>query len=103
MCAAQLGSLGSMIFWSLRGGGHNVAGTAVCDGGMVIDLSPMKGMRVDPRRCTAQAQPGLLWGEFDRETQTFGLACPGGTVTHTGIAGVTLGGGFGSEVPDELS
>ena len=80
---------------AVRGGGHNVAGTAVCDGGMVIDLSPMKGMRVDPRRRTAQAQPGLLWGEFDRETQTFGLACPGGIVTHTGIAGLTLGGGFG--------
>jgi FAD/FMN-containing dehydrogenase len=62
---------------------------------MVIDLSPMKGMRVDPRRRIAQAQPGLLWGEFDRETQTFGLACPGGIVTHTGIAGLTLGGGFG--------
>ena len=62
---------------AVRGGGHNVAGTAVCDGGLVIDLSPMKGMRVDPRRCTAQAQPGLLWGEFDRETQTFDLACPG--------------------------
>lgn len=80
---------------AVRGGGHNVAGTAVCDGGVVIDLSPMKGMRVDPRRCTAQAQPGLLWGEFDRDTQTFGLACPGGIVTHTGIAGLTLGGGFG--------
>jgi FAD/FMN-containing dehydrogenase len=62
---------------------------------MVIDLSPMKGMRVDPRRRIAQAQPGMLWGEFDRETQTFGLACPGGIVTHTGIAGLTLGGGFG--------
>jgi FAD/FMN-containing dehydrogenase len=80
---------------AVRGGGHNVAGTAVCDGGMVIDLSPMKGMRVDPRRCTVQAQPGLLWGELDRETQSFGFACPGGIVTHTGIAGLTLGGGFG--------
>ena len=80
---------------AVRGGGHNIAGTAVCDGGIVIDLSPMKGMRVDPRRRTAQAQPGLLWGEFDRETQTFGLACPGGIITHTGIAGLTLGGGFG--------
>ena len=80
---------------AVRGGGHNVAGTAVCDDGMVIDLSLMKGMRVDSRRCTARAQPGLLWGELDRETQTFGLACPGGIVTHTGIAGLTLGGGFG--------
>ena len=80
---------------AVRGGGHNVAGTAVCDGGMVIDLSLMKGIRVEPKQRTAQAQPGLLWGEFDRETQTFGLACPGGIVTHTGIAGLTLGGGFG--------
>ena len=80
---------------AVRGGGHNIAGTAVCDGGMVIDLSPMKGTRVDPRRCTAQAQPGVLWGELDRETQGFGLACPGGIVTHTGIAGLTLGGGIG--------
>ena len=80
---------------AVRGGGHNVAGTAVCDGGLVIDLSRMKGMRVDPVQCTARAQPGLLWGEFDRETQAFGLACPGGIVTHTGIAGLTLGGGFG--------
>jgi FAD/FMN-containing dehydrogenase len=80
---------------AVRGGGHNVAGTAVCDGGMVIDLSAMKGMHVDPSRRTALAQPGLLWGEFDRETQAFGLACPGGIVTHTGIAGLTLGGGFG--------
>ena len=80
---------------AVRGGGHNVAGTAVCEGGLVIDLSPMNGMRVEPRQRTARAQPGLLWGEFDRETQTFGLACPGGIVTHTGIGGLTLGGGFG--------
>ncbi len=80
---------------AVRGGGHNVAGTAVCDGGLVIDLSPMKGMRVDPASRTARAEPGLLWGEFDRETQAFGLAGPGGIVTHTGIAGLTLGGGIG--------
>src|SRR5690242_3452217 len=61
---------------AVRGGGHNVAGTATCDGGVVIDLSPMKGLWVDPVRRTARAQPGLLWGEVDRETQAFGLATP---------------------------
>jgi hypothetical protein len=80
---------------AVRGGGHNVAGTAVCDGGIVVDLSPMKGIRVDPVARTAWAQPGVLWGEFDHETQAFGLATPGGIVTHTGIAGLTLGGGIG--------
>jgi FAD/FMN-containing dehydrogenase len=80
---------------AVRGGGHNVAGTAVCEGGIVIDLSPMTGMWVDPRARVARAQPGLLWGEFDHETQTFGLATPGGIVSHTGIAGLTLGGGLG--------
>jgi FAD/FMN-containing dehydrogenase len=80
---------------AVRGGGHNVAGTATCDGGVVIDLSPMKGMWVDPAARTARAQAGLLWGEFDRETQAFGLAAPGGIITHTGIAGLTLGGGLG--------
>ena len=80
---------------AVRGGGHNVAGTAVCDGGLVIDLSPMKGVWVDPAARTARAQAGLLWGEFDRETQAFGLAATGGVISHTGIAGLTLGGGFG--------
>jgi FAD/FMN-containing dehydrogenase len=80
---------------AVRGGGHNVAGTAVCDGGIVIDLSPMKGMWIDPRARVARAQPGVLWGELDRETQAFGLATPGGIVSHTGIAGLTLGGGLG--------
>ena len=80
---------------AVRGGGHNVAGTAVCDGGVVIDLSSMKGMWVDPVARIARAQAGLLWGEFDHETQPFGLATPGGIVTHTGIAGLTLGGGLG--------
>ena len=80
---------------AVRGGGHNVAGKAVCDDGIVIDLSLMKGMRVDPARRRAQAQAGLTWGEFDRETQAFGLATTGGAVSTTGIAGLTLGGGIG--------
>ncbi|HLF71610.1 MAG TPA: FAD-binding oxidoreductase [Dehalococcoidia bacterium] len=80
---------------ALRGGAHNAAGHATCDGGIVLDLSGMKGIRVDPVARTAQAQPGLTWAEFDRETQAFGLATTGGTVSNTGIAGLTLGGGIG--------
>ncbi|MGH2956942.1 MAG: FAD-binding oxidoreductase [Solirubrobacterales bacterium] len=80
---------------SVRSGGHGVGGQALCDGGLVIDLSPMKGIRVDPARRTARAEAGVLWGELDRETQLFGLATVGGIVTHTGIAGLTLGGGIG--------
>lgn len=80
---------------AVRGGGHNVAGFGTCDGGIVIDLGPMKGVRVDPEARTARAQPGLTWGKFDRETQAFGLATTGGLVTTTGIAGFTLGGGIG--------
>ena len=80
---------------SVRGGGHSVAGNAVCDGGVMLDLSPMKGMRVDPVRQTAQGQAGLTLGEFDLETQQFGLATTLGVVSMTGIAGLTLGGGLG--------
>lgn len=80
---------------AVRGGGHNVAGNATCDGGMVIDLSAMKGIRVDPSSRTARAEPGLLWSEFDHETQAFGLATTGGLVSSTGISGFTLGGGIG--------
>ncbi|HLY21935.1 MAG TPA: FAD-binding oxidoreductase [bacterium] len=83
------------LLTAVRGGGHNVAGFGTCDGGIVIDLAPMKGVRVDPEARTARAQPGLTWGEFDRETQAFGLATTGGLVTTTGIAGFTLGGGIG--------
>ena len=79
----------------VRSGGHGVGGHALCDGGLVIDLSPMKGIRVDPATRTARAEAGVLWGELDRETQLFGLATVGGIVTHTGIAGLTLGGGIG--------
>src|SRR6266540_2568341 len=80
---------------SVRGGGHNVSGNAVCDGGLMIDLSPMKSVRVDPESKTARAEGGVTWGEFDHETQAFGLATTGGSVSDTGIAGLTLGGGLG--------
>src|ERR671915_98737 len=83
------------LLLSVRGGGHSVAGNAVCDGGLMLDLSPMKGIRVDPVRQTAQAQAGLTLGEFDLETQEFGLATTLGVVSMTGIAGLTLGGGLG--------
>jgi FAD/FMN-containing dehydrogenase len=80
---------------SVRGGGHSVAGTAVCEGGLMLDLSGMKGIRVDPVRSVAQAEPGLTLGELDRATQEFGLATPTGVVSVTGHAGLTLGGGIG--------
>jgi FAD/FMN-containing dehydrogenase len=80
---------------AVRGGGHNVAGTAVCDEGLVIDLSAMKGIQVDPQARVARAQAGVTWAELDRETQLFGLATPGGVVSDTGIAGLTLSGGIG--------
>jgi FAD/FMN-containing dehydrogenase len=80
---------------SVRGGGHNVSGNAVCDGGLMIDLSPMKSVHVDPQDKTVRAEAGVTWGEFDRETQAFGLATTGGLVSTTGIAGLTLGGGLG--------
>jgi FAD/FMN-containing dehydrogenase len=83
------------ILVSVKGGGHNITGNAVCEGGLMIDLSPMKGMRIDPRQHTARAEAGLTWGEFNRETQAFGLATTGGVVSTTGIAGLTLGGGLG--------
>jgi FAD/FMN-containing dehydrogenase len=80
---------------AVRGGGHAVAGHALCDDGVVIDLSPMIGVRVDPVAGTVRAQGGCMWRHVDHETQAFGLAVTGGIVTHTGIGGLTLGGGIG--------
>jgi FAD/FMN-containing dehydrogenase len=80
---------------AVRGGGHNVAGFGTCDGGLVIDLSQMKKVEVDPKTRVAKAQPGLTWAEFDKATQAHGLATTGGLVSTTGIAGFTLGGGIG--------
>ena len=80
---------------AVRGGGHNVAGRATVDGGLMIDLVPMKGIYVDPHARTVQAQGGVTWAELNRETQLHGLAVTGGVVSTTGIAGLTLGGGLG--------
>jgi FAD/FMN-containing dehydrogenase len=80
---------------SVRGGGHNIAGSAVCDNGVMVDLSPMKSVRIDPFARTARVEPGVTLGEFDREAQSFGLVTPTGINSTTGIAGLTLGGGFG--------
>ena len=80
---------------AVRGGGHNIAGNALCDGGLVIDLSRMTSVRVDPAARRAHVGPGATLGDFDRETQKFGLSTPTGINSTTGIAGLTLGGGFG--------
>ena len=84
---------------AVRGGGHNVAGRATIDGGVMIDLAPMKGIYVDPVARTVRAQGGVLWKELNRETQLHGLATTGGVVGTTGIAGLTLGGGLGWLMP----
>ena len=80
---------------AVRGGGHSIPGFSTVDGGIVLDLSPMKGIRVDPARRTVTAQAGCTWKDLDAETQQFGLAVTGGLVSSTGIAGFTTGGGIG--------
>jgi FAD/FMN-containing dehydrogenase len=83
------------LLLAVRGGGHNIAGNAVCEGGLLIDLSLMRSVRVDPFHRTARVEPGATLGEFDKEAQAFGLATPLGINSTTGVAGLTLGGGFG--------
>jgi FAD/FMN-containing dehydrogenase len=80
---------------SIRGGGHNIAGTALCDGGVMIDFSVQKEVEVDPASGRVRVQPGAAWLDVDGATQPFGLVVPGGIVSATGVAGFTLGGGFG--------
>src|SRR6516162_1342114 len=80
---------------AIRGTGHNVAGTSLCDGGLVIDLSPMKSVRIDPVARTARVEGGASWGELNHDLQAFGLAATGGFISTTGVSGLTLGGGLG--------
>jgi FAD/FMN-containing dehydrogenase len=80
---------------SVRGGGHNVAGTALCEGGLTIDMSCLRAVRVDAQRQIVHVEAGATWGDVDRETRRFGLVVPSGIVSKTGVAGLTMGGGFG--------
>src|SRR6202158_1589758 len=88
-------ALDNGLLLAVRGGGHNISGNAVCEGGLLIDLSPMRSVRIDPKKRTARVEPGVTLGEFDKEAQAFGLATPLGINSTTGVAGLTLGGGFG--------
>jgi FAD/FMN-containing dehydrogenase len=92
--AVQFASSHALLV-AVRGGGHSLPGHSVCEGGLMIDLSLMNGVQVDPMNRTARVAPGVLLGQFDREAQAFGLATTAGTVSHTGVAGLTLGGGIG--------
>ncbi|HLQ06315.1 MAG TPA: FAD-binding oxidoreductase [Nitrososphaerales archaeon] len=83
------------VLVSIKGGGHSIPGLGLCDGGLAIDLSSLKGVRVDPVEKTARAGTGVTWGEYDHETQSYGLASTGGEISTTGISGLTLGGGNG--------
>ena len=83
------------LLTAIRGGGHNGAGLGTCDGGLVIDLSPMKGVRVDPAARTVRVAAGCVWGDVDHATHAFGMATPSGFISTTGVAGLTLGGGIG--------
>jgi FAD/FMN-containing dehydrogenase len=92
--AVRLGTANGLEI-AVRGGGHSIPGLSVCEGGLMIDLSPMKRVEVDTDRRIARAEPGLLWADYDAGTQVHGLASPGGEISHTGVAGLTLGGGVG--------
>ncbi|MEE8177667.1 MAG: FAD-dependent oxidoreductase, partial [Acidobacteriota bacterium] len=83
------------VLVSVRGAGHNVAGWSLCDGGLVIDLSRMKGVWINPAARTVRVEPGVTWGEVNHDLQTFGLAATGGFIGTTGVSGLTLGGGLG--------
>jgi len=83
------------LLTAVRGGGHNGAGLGTCDGGLVIDLSLMKGVRVDPSSGTVRVGAGCVWGDVDHATHAFGMATPSGFISTTGVAGLTLGGGIG--------
>src|SRR5262245_65479008 len=86
---------------AVRGGGHNVAGRATIDGGLMIDLAPMKQIRIEPKNRRVRAQGGVTWGELNRETQRHGLAVTGGVVSSTGIEGLNIGGGLGCMVGEQ--
>jgi FAD/FMN-containing dehydrogenase len=94
MTAVRFGRENNMLT-SIRGGGHNAGGLGICDDGLVIDLSRMKNVRVDPKAKTARVAPGCVWGDVDHATHPFGMATPSGVVSTTGVAGLTLGGGIG--------